>query len=98
MADTSISLIAFQYPKPEKRDELEARLKELAKASALEQGCLAYELSTLADNNSVFVFYERWASQADLDRHFNGETFQAFWNERMTYLTKDVEVKILQSV
>lgn len=98
MAESPVSLIAFQYPKPEKRDELALKLRELAKASAQEQGCLTYELATLADDQSVFVFYERWASQADLDRHFNGETFQAFWGERMTYLTKDVEVKMLQSV
>lgn len=98
VAESPVSLIAFQYPKPEKRDELESRLKELATASAKEPGCLVYELATLAEDQSVFVFYERWANQADLDRHFNGETFQAFWAERMTYLTKDVEVKILQAI
>lgn len=97
MTDKSVSLIAFQYPKPEKREELARKLKALAEASTKEPGCLVYELATLADDPAVFVFYERWASQEDLDRHFNGETFQAFWAERMTYLTKDVEVKMLQS-
>lgn len=98
MTEKPVSLIAFQYPKPEKRDELAAKLKELAAASAKEPGCLVYALSTLADDPQVFVFYEEWASHADLDRHFNGETFQSFWAERMMYLTRDVEVKMLQPV
>jgi len=93
-----VSLIAFQYPKPEKRDELLKKLTELAGISKGEKGCLVYEASTLADDENVIVLFERWASQEDLDLHFNGAGFQAFWSVRMTYLTKDVEIKMLSPI
>ena len=92
------ALIAFQYAKPEKREELAATLVKLATASRAEDGCLQYELRQLTDDPNVFAFFERWASQDALDRHFNGKDFQAFWSKRMDYLQRDVEVKFLAAI
>jgi len=98
MAEKPVSLIAFQYAKPEKRDELKLQLTALLEATRKEAGCIAYELNNLADDSSVFVFYESWENQKALDDHFNGAGFQQFWNRRMEYLTKDVEIKFLSAL
>ncbi|CAH1663225.1 putative quinol monooxygenase [Chelatococcus asaccharovorans] len=95
MTDKTVALIAYQYAKPEKRDELKAQLAVLAKETPSEEGCEAYELHCLKDDPSVFFFYERWADQAALDKHFNSETFQKFWAVRMDYLLRDVEITFL---
>jgi quinol monooxygenase YgiN len=98
MAEKPVSLIAFQYAKPEKRDELKNELMGLLDATRKEPGCIAYELHNLADDPSVFVFYEAWESQQALDDHFNAASFQEFWGRRMDYLTRDVEIKFLSSL
>ena len=98
MTEKAVSLIAYQYAKPEKRDELAGLLKELAIVTRKEDGCLAYELQMLSDDPSVFFFFERWADQAALDAHFNSEAFQKFWSVRMDYLTRDVDIKFIKSL
>ena len=52
----------------------EARLKQellgLLAPSRAEAGCLLYDLHQSQTDPALFVFYETWKSQADLDAHF----------------------------
>ena len=93
-----VSLIAFQHAKPEKREELKAQLVALVEPTRKEKGCVTYQLNALADDPNVFAFFETWENQKALDDHFNGADFQAFWERRMEYLTRDVEIKFLKSL
>jgi len=63
-----IRLIAILRPRPEQAESLRQRLTGLVAPTRREQGCREY---TLHENleRPEFVFYEAWASQADLDRH-----------------------------
>ncbi|WP_159097919.1 putative quinol monooxygenase [Aminobacter sp. MSH1] len=95
MGEKPVSLIAYQYAKPGRRDELAVKLARLSEASRKEDGCLTYEVHALKDDPNVFVLFETWASQAALDQHFNADNFQRFWSARLDYLKRDVEVKFL---
>lgn len=51
----------------------EAALKEVLTALVVhtrrEPGCIDYHLHQQNDDSAVFVFYENWQDQAELDKH-----------------------------
>jgi quinol monooxygenase YgiN len=53
---------------------LESRLRQelhaLVAPTLAEAGCLNYDLHESAEEAGLFLFYENWKSQADLDAHF----------------------------
>ncbi|MDH6125052.1 quinol monooxygenase YgiN [Kitasatospora sp. GP82] len=60
-----------------------------------EPGCLEYHLHEDRDEPGVFVFYEAWRSQADLDAHLALPHLHAFREHRMDYLASDLEIRFL---
>lgn len=64
-----INVIAMFRAKPEHRDELRRRLVAMAEATHEEEGCLLYSLQQGSADPDVFVFVEKWASEAALDAH-----------------------------
>ena len=49
--------------------EAEAALREVARETHKEEGCLLYALHRGLDDPGRFVLIERWRSRADLDAH-----------------------------
>ncbi len=62
---------------PEKRARFLALASELIADSRKEVGCHSYELFEDAQQPNVFLFLERWQSQAHLDAHFKTPHFQS---------------------
>lgn len=50
----------------------------LIEATRAEAGCALYELSQSNETPGHFVFYEKWADQAALDRHMEMPHIKAF--------------------
>jgi quinol monooxygenase YgiN len=64
-----IVVIARWRPKPERRDDLEAVLREVQEASRADEGCLNYGYySNLADPLS-FIAVEEWRDEDALREH-----------------------------
>ena len=63
--------------KPERRDELQARLLEMVEITVTEEGCLFYDLHVDRDDESIFYFFEGWASQGAHDIHGQSAHVQA---------------------
>jgi quinol monooxygenase YgiN len=42
-----------------------------------EKGCICYNLHQSTDDETKFIFYEQWASQAALDEHMQTDHFKA---------------------
>ena len=55
---------------PEKRDQAMAAAREMMAETHKEPGCLAYTFSADLTDPSRFYVFERWESQAALDKHF----------------------------
>jgi quinol monooxygenase YgiN len=87
--------MALQYAKPDRAAALQAVIRDLAKSSREEPGCVEYSVYTDKDQPNIFVFQETWATQGDLDRHVRSAAFQAFWSCRMDYLECDVAIHFL---
>ncbi|MFV0484591.1 MAG: putative quinol monooxygenase [Bacteroidales bacterium] len=60
---------------------LEAMLieaKKLIEPTRKEEGCLVYELLSSSEDGDVYMFYEVWASEEDLQRHTKSPHFMHF--------------------
>ena len=64
-----LTVVATMRAKPGKEQELRETLSAVVAPTLGEGGCHTYALHQGADDPSVFVFYENWASPAHLDAH-----------------------------
>ncbi|MEV6224118.1 putative quinol monooxygenase [Nocardia fluminea] len=90
---STYALVGFAHPKPERRDDLRELLLSFVEPTRAEEGCLEYHFHVDSDDPSVFVFYEVWRSRADLDRHLALPHMREFWNSRLDYLTRDLDIR-----
>ncbi|UQX04761.1 putative quinol monooxygenase [Streptomyces sp. RerS4] len=89
------ALVGIARPKPERAEELKQLLLSFVEPTRQESGCLEYHFHEDRKDPDVFVFYEVWRSQADLDAHLALPHMQAFWERRMDYLETDLDVRFL---
>lgn len=67
-----------------RENELAEQLNALVAPTRAEAGCLDYRLHRDPENAGVFMFYERFASQAALDAHLATDHFRKFGEYRGT--------------
>lgn len=65
----TVTIVGTVTARPECRDELEELLRRQVEPTRAEPGCINYDFHVDAADPCLFVFYENWASQADLDAH-----------------------------
>jgi quinol monooxygenase YgiN len=63
---------------PAHRDEALAHLREAARHSRLEPGCLDYAMTADPDDEARIRVYERWASAEALEEHLRTPHIKAF--------------------
>ncbi|MBP0450069.1 antibiotic biosynthesis monooxygenase [Kitasatospora sp. RG8] len=93
--DQLVTLVGTAHPKPERAEELKQLLLSFVEPTRQEPGCLEYHFHEDRDEPGVFVFYEAWRSQADLDAHLALPHLRDFRERRMDYLTEDLEIRFL---
>ncbi len=93
---SEVRLIAILKAKPEHEDSLRRRLMELVGPTRREQGCREYTLHEDTDHPGEFVFYEIWASQADLDRHMATPPLQALFASLDSMLAEPLTLRKLR--
>ncbi|MYW00842.1 putative quinol monooxygenase [Streptomyces sp. SID3343] len=86
------SLVGVAQPKPERAAELRELLLSFVEPTRAEPGCLAYHFHEDRADPDRFVFYEVWRSRADLDAHLALPHMAAFWENRMDYLQRDLDI------
>lgn len=64
-----LTVIAYMRAAPGKRDELRAGLEALVEPTSKEKGYINYDLHQSIEDPDLFMFYENWESEADLDAH-----------------------------
>jgi quinol monooxygenase YgiN len=69
-------VIASAKAKPGKEGELERALREVAGPTRAQPGCVEFRLLRLKGVQSAVIGFERWASEADHERHLEGAHFQ----------------------
>ncbi|MGW4718457.1 putative quinol monooxygenase [Nocardia sp. NPDC004260] len=93
--DAPYVLVGFAHPKRERAAELRELLLSFVEPTRAEEGSLEYHFHEDKDRPGTFVFYEVWRSKEDLDRHLALPRMRAFWDERMDYLERDLDIRWL---
>lgn len=64
------------------KEGMEERLKQeilsLVAPTRSEEGCIRYDVHQAADDQSLFMVYETWASKKDMDRHDEMPYFKVY--------------------
>ncbi len=66
---SELTLIATVVAKSASVDAVKEELTRLVEPSRREPGCLDYRLHQSQTDPAIFVFYERWQSEAHLEHH-----------------------------
>jgi len=91
-----LTVVATIKARNDTADKIRARLSRLVEPTRKEKGCVEYTLYQDNDNPSVFIFYENWESQTDLDAHMKSAHFkECFAAIEGMY---DIEVHLMSEV
>lgn len=93
-----VTLIATLTARAETREQLLLLLESLVDPTRAEDGCLNYDLHVDAENDRVFVFYEKWRSQQDLDAHMRSSHLGRLLDRMDVLLAEPIKVQRLDMI
>ncbi|BEU28464.1 putative quinol monooxygenase [Paraburkholderia sp. 22B1P] len=88
-----LTLVAFLRAKPGHVEELGRRLQDLVGPTRAESGCLNYDLHRSNDDPSVWMLYENWRTEKDLDAHFKTAYLEEFLSHLSEVLEGDMDIR-----
>lgn len=91
-----VTIVGTVVARPETRDELQGLLTAQVEPTRAEPGCLNYDFHVDAGDPCVFVFYENWSSQADLDAHLRMPHLAPLFSDLDRLLARPVEIRHLR--
>lgn len=94
----AVTIIGTVIARPETRVELEQLLAAQVEPTRAEPGCINYDFHVDARDSCVFVFYENWSSQADLDAHLKMPHLLPLMSELDRLLARPVEIRHLKMI
>lgn len=93
-----VTIVATVVARPETCDELQAILLSQVGPTRAEAGCVTYELHVDPADPCVFVFYETWRTQSDLDAHMKMPHLQPLQSQADRLLARAVEIRPLTRI
>ncbi|MEG2139502.1 MAG: putative quinol monooxygenase [Bilophila sp.] len=84
--------------KPDKVEALLAAILANIPRVRAEQGCLRYDLHSMRDDGTTFLFYEIWANKAAFSAHGEAPHMLTYREEVKAFLAKPTEVTIWQDI
>ena len=87
-----ITIVVRLRAKPRRETAMGEALVEICRASRKEKGCLQYELHQSAEDPALFLLYEDWATQSDLDAHMQTSYVKGFLIGARQYLLDRPEI------
>ena len=82
--------------RPERAEAFEALFRAYVEPSRAEPGCIEYHMLRDLEDPTLFIFYEIWQSRAHLDVHSALPHMAQFFEQRMTYLERDFEIRRIE--
>lgn len=90
------AFILHAHTKPEQAEAFERLFRAYIDPSRAEPGCIEYHMLRDAQDPTLFIFYEVWASPAALAEHMALPHMRAFHDTRMDYLRRDFEISEIE--
>ncbi len=76
---SDIIIIATALAQPGKEKQLEKALNDVANPTRQQPGSVEFSLYRDKNNPNLIVGFERWASEADHDKHLQGDHVKALF-------------------
>ncbi|PEQ14260.1 hypothetical protein B2G71_01240 [Novosphingobium sp. PC22D] len=90
--------IVLLRARPGRIDDLEAALRTLLAATHQEAGCAGGELHRSAEDEALFMVYERWTDQAGFDAHMAEPHVAQFLAAADDLLAEPAEVRAFETL
>ncbi|MDH0893003.1 MULTISPECIES: putative quinol monooxygenase [Pseudomonas] len=88
--------ILHAHTRPERAEAFERLFRAHVETSRAESGCLQYHMLRDAEDPTLFIFFEVWASKAHLVVHSDQPHMRDFHARRMEYLRRDFEIREIE--
>ena len=98
MVHKTVTVLALVKAKQGMEEIVGQELFSLVKPTRSEPGCISYNLHQAIDDKSLFMFYENWKSQEDLDKHREMPHLKAFREKADNLLAKPIEVTLFEMI
>ena len=76
--DRVLTAMGIARARPGQEEELGRRMAALVAPTRAEPGCISYELFRSSEDPALWMLFEQWRSQADLEAHIGSPHLQAF--------------------
>ena len=96
--DQKIYMFAKFQAKPQHRDELFTRLKEMVELTTKESGCVFYHLHVDREAKDTFYFMECWKDQDALDFHMQTPYVQAILRDSESLTVDGIAISFMNRV
>jgi quinol monooxygenase YgiN len=93
-----IGVLTFLRAQPDRLGQLMDMLQGMIMPSLGNPGCLAMHLHSDPQDACRLMIYELWSSKTDFDVNGALPQFQWFWQHRMEFLERDVDVDFFDLV
>lgn len=90
------AFILHAHTKPEQGEAFERLFRAYVEPSRAEPGCIEYHMLRDAQDSTLFIFYEVWASLEAFALHVGLPHMREFHERRMDYLRRDFEVRQIE--
>lgn len=98
MAEGKVTVVARIKAREGMEEEVRRALLALVAPTRAEAGCINYDLHQALDDRTLFIFYENWRSQADLDAHIRQPYIAAMFARQAELLAEPVEIRLLELI
>ncbi len=89
-----VTLVAYLKTRPGKAEETKEVLLGLIGPTRKEAGCIDYHLHVSNDDPGIFMFYENWRAQQDLDEHLKMPYLESLFAKMDELLSEPVDIKL----
>ena len=94
----TVTVIGTVTARPQTREDLRRLLADQVAPTRAEPGCINYDFHVDAADPCVFVFYENWKSQADLDAHMQMPHLKPLLSQIDRLLAKPIDIRRLTMI
>ena len=96
MSSKKVTIVAKIKAKAGLQDQVKDVLLSLIGPTRSEKGCITYCLHQDCDDDSVFMFYENWASKEALEEHLQTPHLQALVARADELFAEPLEIRFYE--
>jgi quinol monooxygenase YgiN len=87
-----VTVVARIKAKPGMEEKVREELSKLLAPTRREKGCINYDMHQSIEDRSLFLFYENWTSEEDLQNHLGSPHIRAWFDLSQQLLAEPVEI------